>query len=128
SARRASKATFYMTLATGFVFGLVLSVFFLFYVIRPLTRLESYARSWSLGQPWDLEPLSSGPEIKSLFSCLKDMSTRLNLDYHREQDLAVFKSQLVSLVSHEFNNALSVINGVSVLLEESEGAPKEKRE
>ena len=125
--RHAAKVTFYMTLGTGFAFGGLLSIFFLFYVIRPLTRLETYARSWQLGREWDLEPPSSGPEIKTLFSCLKDMSTRLNHDYSREQDLAQFKSQLVSLVSHEFNNALSVLNGVSLLLEETEGKEDAER-
>jgi signal transduction histidine kinase len=122
SSRRASKVTFYMTLGIGFLVGGLLSLFFLLYVIRPLTELEGYARGWTLGHDWDLKEPSAGPEIQNLVACLKEMSTRLNQEFAKEKDLAQFKSQLVSLVSHEFNNALSVLNGVSVLLEETEGA------
>jgi signal transduction histidine kinase len=127
SARRAARLTFYMTLGTGFLVGGLLSAFFLIYVIRPLTELESYASNWELGREWSLKPTNAGPEIQNLFNCLRVMSTRLSSEFHREQDLAQFKSQLVSLVSHEFNNALSVLNGVSVLLEETEGRKDEAR-
>lgn len=122
SARHAARVTFYMTLGIGFVVGGLLSLFFLLYVIRPLTELEGYARGWTLGHDWDLSEPSAGPEIQNLVACLKEMSTRLNQEFAKEKDLAQFKSQLVSLVSHEFNNALSVLNGVSVLLEETEGS------
>ncbi|MDE2291091.1 MAG: HAMP domain-containing histidine kinase, partial [Elusimicrobia bacterium] len=40
-----------------------------------------------------------------------------------EQELGRMKTQLVAMVSHEFNNALSVLGGVTLLLKEDEAEP-----
>ena len=127
AARYASQWTFYMTLATGFIFAVLLAAAVSLYVIGPLTTLEVYASSWKLGEPWELAEPSAGPEVPGLFERLREMARRLNADFVRERELAQFKSQLVSLVSHEFNNALSVISGAATLLEESESGEKPER-
>lgn len=124
AARRAARKTFYVTLATGFVVAGLLALLASWYVIGPITILEDYARRWQLGQDWRLETPATGPELQGLFGVLSQMSRRLNERFIKEHELAQFKTQLVSLVSHEFNNALSVINGVSLLLEETEKQPE----
>ncbi len=121
AARQAARATFYLTLATGFLVGGLLAVYASWYVIGPISLLEEYARRWQLGREWSLPPPPSGPELQSLYSSLGQLTRRLNEQFLKEHELAQFKGQLVSLVSHEFNNALSIINGVSLLLEETEG-------
>ncbi|MDE2237210.1 MAG: hypothetical protein KGK30_04925, partial [Elusimicrobia bacterium] len=121
-ARSAARAAFYATIAAGFAIAFLLLFFVSWYVVGPITALEAYARNWQLGQEWRLRTPSTGPELDSLFSSMRQMSRRLNERFVRERELAQFKTQLVSLVSHEFNNALSVINGASLLLEDSEDA------
>jgi signal transduction histidine kinase len=127
AARRASRWTFALTLATGLLIGALLMVFVSWYVIGPLTRLETYARDWALGRDWSLAPPPTGPEIQSLFTSMGELARRLNEEYSKERDLARFKTQLVSMVSHEFSNALSIISGAAVLLEDTEGDAPEKR-
>lgn len=127
AALRASQLTFYLTLGAGLLIGTLLVVFVSWYVIGPLTRLEGYARGWRLGDDWTLPAETSGPEIESLFVCLREMSARLNEEYAKERDLARFKSQLVSMVSHEFNNALSIIGGAALVLEDTDGQKTDKR-
>jgi len=127
AALRASQITFYLTLGAGALIGTLLVVFVSWYVIGPLTRLEAYARRWRLGDEWTLPAETSGPEIESLFACLRDMSARLNEEYAKERDLAQLKSQLVSMVSHEFNNALSIIGGAALVLEDTDGQKNDKR-
>ncbi|MDE2290708.1 MAG: HAMP domain-containing histidine kinase, partial [Elusimicrobia bacterium] len=57
-----------------------------------------------------------------------EMSRRVEAQVKQEAEMARVKSQLVSVLSHEFNNALSVVQGVTVLLEETEGQePPESR-
>lgn len=128
AARRASQATFLVTLGVGVAIGALLVAFVSWYVILPLTRLEDYARHWTLGEDWKLPPPRTGPEIEGLFVSLRDMSARLNEEFGKERDLARFKGQLVSMVSHEFSNALSIISGAAVLLEETDGEGLKKRQ
>ncbi len=108
--------------------GTLLVVLVSWYVIGPLTRLEGYARRWQLGDEWSLPAETAGPEIESLFLCLRDMSLRLNEEYGKERDLAQLKGQLVSMVSHEFNNALSIIGGAALVLEDTDGQKNDKRQ
>jgi signal transduction histidine kinase len=126
ASRKASQVTLGLTLLTGLLVGGILVIFFSWFVIGPLTRLEEYARSWTLGSPWSLPAPQTGPEIESLFASMESLSRRLNEEYAKERDLAQFKSQLVSMVSHEFGNALSIISGAATILEETENEPDPK--
>jgi signal transduction histidine kinase len=128
ASRRASDMTFVLTLVTGLAVGGMLVVFISGYVITPLTRLQRYAGSWTLGSDWSLPQPQAGPEIDGLFVSLRDLSQRLNEEYAKERDLGRFKGQLVSMVSHEVNNALSIISGAATILEETQGEAFEKRQ
>ncbi len=118
---RAERQTLGLILGTGMVLGLVLVLWLSRYLIKPVSTLEAYARGWQLGRPWELSELRAGAEVVSLLECLKSMAARLNKQFGAEQDLGSFRTQLVAMVSHEFNNSLSVIHGVAVLLKATEG-------
>lgn len=99
------------------------------YVVRPISTLAEYAKHWRPGQPWDCEAPSVSPEINGLFERMKGLMQTINEEYRKERDMNRVKSQFVSLVSHELNNALSVIHAASANLEELDPNPKdEKRE
>lgn len=125
---QATMATLAMILGTGLAAGAFIAFFLSRYLVGPIAKLQLYVKQWKLGREWDLEYPPSSPEMAELFSGLKDMTKRLNQQYEGEQELGRLKSQLVSMVSHEFNNALSVISGVSVLLEGSEPGHDKRRE
>ncbi|MBI3550350.1 MAG: HAMP domain-containing histidine kinase [Elusimicrobia bacterium] len=125
---RASRDAFLMFIGSGVLACAIIGLLLNSHLIRPILRLESSARNWQLGQPWEESLAETGPEIESLNQRLKEMSERLNVQFEREQELGRLKTQLVSMVSHEFNNALSVINGVTSLLQDTEtSATPEKR-
>lgn len=127
-ARRAAAATFLVFLLTGVAGAVLLALWVFRYLIRPLRILEAYARGWRLGEPWTVHIPPAAPEIRRLYHCMRDMAHRLAGQYEHEAELARLKTQLVSVVSHEFNNALSIIQGGISLLQETEGeAPPAKR-
>ncbi|MBI4057109.1 MAG: response regulator [Elusimicrobia bacterium] len=54
---------------------------------------------------------------------------RLNHRYKKEFELSQLKTRLVSMLSHEFNNSLNVIQGAMILLQETESkTTPEKKE
>ena len=120
--RRASRLTLLLILATGLAAAGVIVFFLSRYLVGPIRVLQRYALSWSLGREWKAAQPPASPEMTDLFNAMKDMAGHLNKQYEKEQDLVKFKTGLVSMVSHEFNNALGVLNVVSVLLEETEPA------
>jgi signal transduction histidine kinase len=96
-------------------------------IIAPIRQLADYAGRWQPGQPWTCIVPSSSPEILGLFSRMKDLMDRLNAEYRKEKETSHLKSQLVSMVSHDLNNALSVIHAATVSLEEGEPEPVDAR-
>lgn len=97
------------------------------FVIAPIHSLSDYAGRWKPGQPWDCEAPSVSPEINDLFRVMKGLMEDLNREYRKEMDMGLLKSQLVSLVSHELNNSLSVIHAAAASLEDSEAEPRDPR-
>lgn len=98
-------------------------------IIAPIRRLAAYAGRWQPGQPWDCDVPSASPEISGLFLRMGDLVERLNREYFKEKEMNRLKSQLVSMVSHDLNNALSVIHAACYNLEEDEPKPLDpKRE
>lgn len=98
-------------------------------MIAPIRRLAEYAARWQPGQAWTCIVPSASPEISALFARMKNLMDRLNADFQKEKEMSQLKSQLVSMVSHDLNNALSVIHTAAVSLEEGEAKPMEaKRE
>lgn len=128
SVRRAALFALGFVLLTGLVSSLLLGFFLARYMIEPIVELERVAKAWQLGQPWELKVENAGPEVASLVDCSGEMAERLNRQFRREKELAEIKTQLVSMVSHEFNNAMTVIAGVTALLEDSEGDGKARRD
>lgn len=123
AARAAAFATFGFILGVGMLGATALSAAVSRMLLAPLLRLRAQAGSWSLGTPW---PPASGDmprEVRELMETMKRMADDLNAQYEREREAGRLKSQLVSGVSHEFNNALSVIHTAHVLLQENDKSP-----
>ncbi|MCX5795255.1 MAG: ATP-binding protein [Elusimicrobia bacterium] len=119
----ASRVNLALILLTGLLACGLMTFFLWRYVVGPLESLHRYAAQWALGRPWDLGSPHAGPEIRGLLATMKGLTDRVNGQYEKEHELAQLKAQLVSMVSHEFNNALATLGGFVLLLQESE--PKE---
>ncbi len=97
----------------------VLGVFLLYvFVLRPIAALDEAGGRWRLGEDWSASVSPAIAELDSLASRFSDMARRLNAQFEREKELNEFKTSLVSAVSHEFGNALSIINNAVFLLAE----------
>lgn len=93
-------------------------------LIGPVAALRRRAHGWALGSPWEFEPLPhAGPEVSDLEASMAEMARRLNAQYEKEAELGRLKGRLVSMASHEFNNALSVLGGTEYLLRQTETPP-----
>jgi signal transduction histidine kinase len=88
-------------------------------VVGPVLRLLAQASSWKLGEPWPADGEDAPVEVRDLMSAMSRMAGSLNEQYERERQTSRLKSQLVSGVSHEFNNALAVIHTAHALVQES---------
>jgi len=119
SSRNAFLLAILACLAACALLGLVLTVF----ISAPIRALEKYARAWSLGEPWEHVPAHASQELHSLAACMREMTAQINQRYERERELNLFKSRLVALVSHEFNNSLTIIDNCTSRLNELEGDP-----
>jgi signal transduction histidine kinase len=127
---RATQTTLAVILLTGFLAALTAARTLQRFVVSPLVALEGEARAWRLGQSWSAHTGPASAEVELVRARLGEMAERLNEQYRREAELSQLKTQLVSVMSHEFNNALTVIQGVAALLEETETSakPGERRE
>ncbi len=124
---RAGRQTLWILLAAGLAGGVLASAYLARFLVRPVARLQDYARSWTLGEPWLLETVPASREVADLYGRLAEMAERLSGQFHREQELGKVKTQLVAMVSHEFNNALSILGGVALLLKEDDPQPLDPR-
>ncbi len=118
--RRAALATFALVMAFGLLGSVAVAAVVSRIVIAPVWRLRAQASSWKLGEPWTLTLEDGPPEVQDLFAALRSMADQLNSQFEKERQAGRLKSQLVSGVSHEFNNALAVIHTAHALLKESE--------
>jgi signal transduction histidine kinase len=123
AARRAALATFGFILAISLLGGLGLSFAISKIVVNPVLRLRDQAKAWRLGDPWNLADGDDPRELHELMEAMRTMARTLNTQFERERQTNRLKSQLVSGVSHEFNNALSVIHTAHVLLMENDTSP-----
>lgn len=105
------------------VVGAAFIGFYLFYfIVTPTIAFERSARQWRLGQAWASPPMPAIPEMRSLMTRFSQMAERLNAQYGHERELNEFKTKLVSLISHDFNNSLTIIRNATYLLEEASSA------
>lgn len=128
AARAAALATFFLVLAFGLSGSVLVAAAVSRIIIVPLAKLREEAARWRLGEPWTLTMGKGAPELSALQDSLKAMATKLNEQYEREREAGRLKSQLVSGVSHEFNNALTIIHTAHALLQESSPASAETAE
>lgn len=127
AAREASFDAAFLLGAAGFICFVFLGVVLYRNIFKPLRVLEERARNWEFGEPWKEVAAPASGEIRSLSDRLAMMTEKLSAQYRSEQELGEMKAKLVSMVSHEFGNALSVLQSVSFLLKESDGAEPAKR-
>lgn len=124
----AARWTLGLIVAMGAAASTLIALLLTWLIVRPISRLEAYARTWQLGTPWQGEAPEASPEIRGLSRSMQEMAERLNLQHGKELELSRFKTRLVSLISHEVGNALATIQGASGVLQETEGGPPEERE
>lgn len=120
AAREAALLTFAAVLGFGLVGSIAVAAAVSRIVLSPVAELRKQAGSWTLGQPWSLDMPHGPPEVRDLLSAMRSMAEKLNEQYENERQAGRLKSQLVSGVSHEFNNALAVIHTAHALLKENE--------
>ena len=120
AARKAALFTFAAVLGFGLIGSLAIAAAVSRIVLQPIARLRAQTSSWKLGQLWSLDGKDGPPEVRDLFDAMRSMADQLNAQFEKEQQAGRLKSQLVSGVSHEFNNALAVIHTAHVLLKENE--------
>jgi signal transduction histidine kinase len=127
-AEDASRSALWLILLAGAAAAAFVAVLLSRALIGPVAALRANARGWSLGKPWDFPPpRGAGPEVSDLHEAMGEMATRLNAQFEREADLGRLKGSLVSMASHEFNNALSVLGTTVNLLRQTEATPPEGR-
>ncbi|MDE2141351.1 MAG: HAMP domain-containing histidine kinase [Elusimicrobia bacterium] len=124
AARSAAFATFGFILLFGIFGALSLSAVVARILVNPLLRMRAQAGAWKLGEPWTLHDDRDAPrELYDLIQTMHAMADKLNAQFENERETNRLKSQLVSGVSHEFNNALTVIHTAHVLLMENDKSP-----
>jgi signal transduction histidine kinase len=120
AARSAAFATFGFILVIGVLGSLALAAVISQIIVNPVIRLRDQAAQWRLGDEWTFAEGDVPREVRELMQAMRLMSQTLNEQFERERQTNRLKSQLVSGVSHEFNNALSVIHTAHVLLMEND--------
>lgn len=127
SVEKASRATVWLILLTGALASSAIAYFLARHLIGPIASLERHASAWEPGKPWNPPAPAAGPEIISLYGSMGALTTRLSEQFHKEAELARLKTQLVSMVSHDFNNVLNILDCLRSLLESSEGKSEEDK-
>lgn len=118
--RAAALSTFVFVLCFGLIASLAVAAVVSRIVLSPVASLQSQASAWKLGDPWTVDLPDAPPEVRELLKGMRTMAAQLNAQFEKERALGRLKSQLVSGVSHEFNNALAVIHTAHALLQENE--------
>lgn len=120
---RTSRVTVALIVLAGAAAAGFVALFLSRYLTGPVSALRLHARGWKLGGDWAYTPPRASPEVADLAEAMREMAERLNKQYAREAELGRLKTSLVSMTSHEFNNALSVLGGMANLLRSTEPAP-----
>ncbi|MDE2511936.1 MAG: hypothetical protein KGL74_12510 [Elusimicrobia bacterium] len=120
---RTSRLTAALIVLAGGLAAAFVAIFLSRYLTGPVSALREHAHQWTLGREWDFATPTSSPEVSDLSDSMREMAGRLNAQFEREAELGRIKGSLVSMASHEFNNALSVLVGTANLLRVTEIPP-----
>jgi signal transduction histidine kinase len=121
--QRTSRLTSALIVLVGAAAAAFVAVFLSRYLTGPVSALREHARGWTLGREWSFKTPTASPEVADLSDSMREMAERLNAQFQREAELGRLKGSLVSMASHEFNNALSVLVGTANLLRVTETPP-----
>lgn len=110
----------FVIIGAGLISCGVLGIFLYFYIIKPMLSFQADAQAWELGQTWQYKKYYASPEMQNLHRLMADLTEKLNKEYKNKCDLSDFKTRLVSMVGHEFNNSLSIISTATELLKEKD--------
>ncbi len=121
------QAAFAAVLSFSLLTAFLLVFFLSRTILQPIRALAKYARKWQLGQPWQFEVSTVIPEIDGLFKRMKELMESLNEKFRKAVERDRLKSKLVTMVSHELTNAISVIHAASVTLYMTEPEPRNKK-
>lgn len=108
------------------VIGLV--VYLISFIVRPVLALSAASAQWEVGRPWPMPDSSGIAELRTLSKQFAGMVERINSTLLKERELGEFKTKLVSLVSHEFGNALTVIQSATFIIGERMSAEELKED
>ncbi|MBC8430907.1 MAG: HAMP domain-containing protein [Desulfobacterales bacterium] len=118
-----TKTIHYIALVPVFILSILIALFLIFNVNRPLKAIENAIKKISKGDFKNIPDISTGDEFEYLVDSLNNMINELN---KRNEELVQARKleslgRLTSGVAHELNNPLNNIStSVQILLEEIE--------
>lgn len=116
-----SKTIHLIALVPVFILSILIALFLIFNVNRPLKTIENAIKKISKGDFMNIPDISTGDEFENLVDSLNNMINELN---KRNEELVQARKleslgRLTSGVAHELNNPLNNIStSVQILLEE----------
>ena len=116
-----TKTIHYIALVPVFILSILIALFLIFNVNRPLKTIENAIKKISKGDFKNIPDISTGDEFEYLVDSLNNMINELN---KRNEELVQARKleslgRLTSGVAHELNNPLNNIStSVQILLEE----------
>lgn len=129
--QRASIYTFAFMAGFGLISTWALALILSREVIQPLDRLTQSVLTFDPAQSWQgngKEVKTRSREIALLEDSFSRMATRLKVQYERLRGLGDLRGRLVSMVSHEYGNAMTgILSGVALLEDDSDLPPERKR-
>jgi len=127
-AKRVSFATFGLTAVFAVLAAWVLALWLSREVVQPISELTQEMATFSLDQPWTTgERRGYAAELSLLADAFRGMAARVRLQYEKIKKLGDMRSRLVSMVSHEYGNAMTGVLSGSALLEEEDDSSPERR-
>jgi two-component system NtrC family sensor kinase len=118
-----TKTIHYIALVPVFILSILIAIFLIFNVNRPLKTIENAIKKIAKGDFKNIPDISTGDEFESLVDSLNNMIDELN---SRNEQLIQAKKlaslgRLTSGVAHELNNPLNNIStSLQILIEELE--------
>ncbi|HAH08032.1 MAG TPA: hypothetical protein DCM05_16150 [Elusimicrobia bacterium] len=124
---RMSYAAFLALFLLGMAFIVLTHVYLARTLYRPIIEMSRLAMTWVPERSWPDAPRHSPAEVHNLYLALRFLMDRLSSELKNVNAVARLKGDIVSIISHESSNALSIIGGVLALLRETDQSLNEKR-